>query len=57
MNHSTASASLAEAFEPRSETDTRLYGYWLVRLLCLTWKDFGQQHALDFFITVNTAIG
>jgi hypothetical protein len=23
----------------------------------LTWKDFGQQYALDFFITVNTAIG
>ncbi len=38
MNHSTASASLAERFEPRSETDTRLYGYWLVlvRLVCLT---------------------
>jgi hypothetical protein len=38
MNHSTASAPLAETFEPRSETETRLHGYWLVlvRLLCLT---------------------
>ncbi len=38
MNHSPASASLAERFEPRSETDTRLHGYWLVfvRLVCLT---------------------
>ncbi len=38
MNHSAASASLAEAFEPRSETETRLHGYWLVlaRLVCLT---------------------
>ena len=25
--------------------------------LSLTWKDFGQQHALDFFIAVSTAIG
>jgi len=23
----------------------------------LTWKGFGQQDALDFFITINTAIG
>ena len=23
----------------------------------LLWKDFGQQDALDFFITINTAIG
>jgi hypothetical protein len=23
----------------------------------LTWKDFRQQHALDFFIAINTAIG
>lgn len=22
----------------------------------LAWKDFGQQDALDFFITINTAI-
>jgi signal transduction histidine kinase len=38
MNSPAASASLAEAFEPRSETDTRLHGYWLVlaRLVCLT---------------------
>src|SRR5215471_2618878 len=38
MKHSTASAPLAERFEPRSETDKRLHGYWLVlvRLLCLT---------------------
>ena len=38
MNHSTASAHRAERFEPRSETDTRLYGYWLVlvRLVCFT---------------------
>ena len=38
MNHSTASASLAEGLEPRSETDTRLSGSWLVlvRLVCLT---------------------
>jgi hypothetical protein len=36
MNHSTASAPLAERFEPRSETETRLHGYWLVRLVCLT---------------------
>ncbi len=38
MNHSPASAHLAERFEPRSETETRLHGYWLVlaRLVCLT---------------------
>ena len=38
MNHSPASAPLAERFEPRSETETRLHGYWLVlvRLVCLT---------------------
>ena len=38
MNHSPASARLAERFESGSETDTRLSGYWLVlvRLLCLT---------------------
>ncbi len=38
MNHSPASAPLAESFEPRSETETRLHGYWLVlvRLVCLT---------------------
>src|SRR5215471_16322434 len=38
MNHSPAPASPAGAFEPRSETDTRLHGYWLVlaRLVCLT---------------------
>jgi len=38
MNHSPASAPRAEGFEPRSETETRLHGYWLVlvRLLCLT---------------------
>src|SRR5690348_232248 len=38
MNSPAASACLAEAFEPRSETETRLHGYWLVlaRLLCLT---------------------
>jgi signal transduction histidine kinase len=38
MNDSTASVPLAERFEPRSEMDTRLHGYWLVlaRLLCLT---------------------
>ncbi len=38
MNHSTASARLAEGFEPQSETETRLHGYWLVlvRLVCLT---------------------
>ncbi len=38
MNHSTTSAHLAESFEPRSETETRLHGYWLVlvRLVCLT---------------------
>ena len=37
MNSPTASAPPAERFEPRSETDTRLSGYWLVlvRLLCL----------------------
>jgi len=38
MNSPTASASLAESFEPRSETDTRLHGHWLVlaRVVCLT---------------------
>jgi signal transduction histidine kinase len=38
MNHSTAAAHLAESLEPRSETETRLHGYWLVlaRLVCLT---------------------
>jgi len=38
MNHSTASAPLAEGFEPQNETETRLHGYWLVlvRLVCLT---------------------
>ncbi|TMD96720.1 MAG: hypothetical protein E6I80_29960, partial [Chloroflexi bacterium] len=38
MNHSPASAPLAETFEPHSETETRLHGYWLVlaRLVCLT---------------------
>jgi signal transduction histidine kinase len=38
MNQPTASAHLAEHFEPRSETETRLHGYWLVlaRLVCLT---------------------
>src|SRR6266487_4037415 len=38
MNHSLTSAPLAERFEPRSETETRLHGYWLVlvRLVCLT---------------------
>src|SRR6266496_4400997 len=38
MNHSPTSAPLAERFEPRSETETRLHGYWLllVRLVCLT---------------------
>jgi hypothetical protein len=38
MNHSTASAPLAERFESRSETDTCLHGSWLmlVRLVFLT---------------------
>ncbi len=38
MNHSPASAHLAVSDEPRSETETRLQGYWLVlvRLLCLS---------------------
>jgi signal transduction histidine kinase len=38
MNHSTASAPQASRGLPRSETDTRLHGYWLVlvRLVCLT---------------------
>jgi hypothetical protein len=38
MNHSPASASQASVFEPPSEADTRLHGYWLVlaRLVCLT---------------------
>jgi len=38
MNHSPASAPQAPRLEPRSETDTRLFGYWLVlvRLVCLT---------------------
>src|SRR5690349_1973207 len=37
MNHSTASARPASTGLPRSETDTRLYGSWLVltRLVCL----------------------
>jgi signal transduction histidine kinase len=30
MNHTAASAPLAETFEPRSETDTRLHGSWLI---------------------------
>ena len=30
MNHSPASAPLAERFEPRSETETRLHGSWLI---------------------------
>jgi hypothetical protein len=38
MNHCSASAPLAERLEPRSDTDTRLHGYWLVlaRLVCIT---------------------
>ena len=38
MNHSTASAHQALRDAPRSETETRLHGYWLVlaRLVCLT---------------------
>jgi hypothetical protein len=38
MNHLPSSAHTAERGLPRSETETRLYGYWLmlVRLLCLT---------------------
>ncbi len=30
MNHTAASAPLAETFEPRSGTDTRLHGSWLI---------------------------
>ena len=30
MNHTAAPAPLAETFEPRSETDTRLHGSWLI---------------------------
>ncbi len=38
MNSPAASAGLAEAIEPRRETETRLHGYRLVlvRLVCLT---------------------
>jgi signal transduction histidine kinase len=38
MNHSPASATPIEAFEPRNESETRLDGTWLVlaRLVCLT---------------------
>jgi hypothetical protein len=38
MNSPTASAPLAERFEPSGETETRLHGSWLmlVRLVCLT---------------------
>jgi signal transduction histidine kinase len=38
MNHSPASATLTEAFEPRNVSETRLDGTWLVlaRLVCLT---------------------
>jgi len=38
MNHSTALAPLGESLESRTETDTRLHGYWLVlaRVVCLT---------------------
>jgi hypothetical protein len=38
MNSPTTSTPLAERFEPRSETETRLHGYQLVlvRLVCLT---------------------
>src|SRR5215471_4321399 len=38
MTYPAASTALAEAFESRSETETRLHGYWLVpaRILCLT---------------------
>jgi hypothetical protein len=38
MNHSPASAPQALRVEPRSETDTRFSGSWLVlvRLVCLT---------------------
>jgi hypothetical protein len=38
MNRLPASAHHAESFAPRSETETRWHGYWLVlvRLLCLT---------------------
>ncbi len=38
MNRLPASAHTAERFEPRSEIETRLHGYWLVlvRLVCLT---------------------
>jgi hypothetical protein len=38
MNRLPASAHHAERFEPRSETETRLHGYWLVlvQLVCLT---------------------
>ncbi|HEU0002778.1 MAG TPA: hypothetical protein VFQ36_17850, partial [Ktedonobacteraceae bacterium] len=38
MNHSTASPSQASRFEPCSETEARMSGFWLVlvRLVCLT---------------------
>ncbi len=38
INRLPASAHTAESFEPRSETEMHLHGYWLVlvRLLCLT---------------------
>ena len=38
MNHSPASTLLTDRFEPPSETDMRLSGYWLVlaRLVWLT---------------------
>ena len=38
MNHTAASAPLAETGLPRSETDTRLHGSWLI-LVRVGWLE------------------
>src|SRR3989442_637218 len=58
MNRLPASAHPAERFEPRSETETHLHGYWLVlvRLLCLTLSVLSVGLFVGSILSVNALL-